>query len=110
MSIRKSLVAIVATVGLVAGVGVAVRFEAPTAHAGPSTEHVLTDGSISDVAERVVDSVVNVKSTTKAAAGPSESDPFFTDPSSPFYGMTPDDGMQQSLGSGVIITAQGRIL
>src|SRR5690349_10583341 len=110
MSTKKSLVALFATLGLAAGVGVAVRFETPSAHAGPSTAHALTDGTISDVAERVVDSVVNVASTKKADAGVYQFDPFFTDPSSPFYGMTPEQGEQQSLGSGVIISAQGRIL
>src|SRR5690349_7282121 len=113
MSTKKSLVALFATLGLAAGVGVAVRFETPSAHAGPSAaavDHTLTDGRISDVAEKVVDSVVNVASTKKADQGVYQFDPFFTDPSSPFYGMTPDQGEQQSLGSGVIVSAQGRIL
>jgi serine protease Do len=113
MSISKSLVAFVATLGLATGIGVAVRYDAPAAHAGPSvsgSDRVLTDGTIADVAERVVESVVNVASTRKVDSGPAAFDPFFTDPDSPFYGMEPDAGMQASMGSGVIVTAQGRVL
>jgi Do/DeqQ family serine protease len=116
MSISKSFVAIVATLGIATGVGVAVRFEAPTARAdtavrtGSVSDRVLTDGTIADVAERVVESVVNVASTKKVESGPAAFDPFFTDPNSPFYGLEPPDGMQASMGSGVIVTAQGRVL
>jgi Do/DeqQ family serine protease len=72
----------------------------------------LTDASIPDVAERVVNSVVNI-STAKAVRGgntPAESDPFFTDPDSPWYGKEPSQKKLASKGSGVIIGAQGRIL
>jgi serine protease Do len=71
----------------------------------------LTDASIPDVAERVVDSVVNI-STAKAVRGMgvSDSDPFFTDPASPWYGREPSEKKQASKGSGVIISSQGRIL
>ncbi|NVB80179.1 MAG: PDZ domain-containing protein [Kofleriaceae bacterium] len=58
------------------------------------------DNSIADVAERVVDSVVNISTQTQV-----EADPFF----SGFFG---DDSPQimAGKGSGVIITASGRIL
>jgi serine protease Do len=71
----------------------------------------LTDASIPDVAERVVDSVVNI-STAKAVRGGSvaDLDPFFTDPDSPGYGREPSAKQQASKGSGVVISSQGRIL
>jgi Do/DeqQ family serine protease len=67
------------------------------AHANAS---LPTDGSISDVAEKVVDSVVNISTEAEV-----EVDPFFGS----FMGS---DGpqKQQGKGSGVIITANGRIL
>ena len=103
MTSLRNLFAAVAVVGLV---GVGAAFQPPTlAHAGPN----LTDTSIPDVAERVVDSVVNI-STQAATAGPASWDPFFTDPSSPYYGMEPTARKQMSKGSGVIVTAGGRIL
>jgi serine protease Do len=108
MKLSSSLVAAIAAVSI-ATVGVADHLRG-TAHANPKTEQVLTNGTIADVAERVVASVVNVSSTKKTEAGPAQFDPFFTDPFSPFYGMEPDDGIQSSMGSGVIVTAQGRIL
>jgi serine protease Do len=64
---------------------------------------------ISDVAERVVDSVVNISTTQMVAQGPFQSDPFFSDPTSPFY-MQPDERKAQSLGSGVIVSEDGKIL
>ncbi len=59
-----------------------------------------TDGSIADTAERVVDSVVNISTSAEI-----EVDPFFG-------AMMGVDGpqKQQGKGSGVIITASGRIL
>ena len=76
------------------------------AEAAPS---VLTDASIPDIAERVVDSVVNI-SVFNTTGGPSEADPYFTDPDSPGYGMQPSPRKRASKGSGVIITSGGRIL
>ncbi len=103
MTSLRTLFAAAAVVGLV---GVGAAFQPPTvAHAGPN----LTDTSIPDVAERVVDSVVNI-STQAATAGPVAWDPFFTDPSSPYYGMEPSARKQMSKGSGVVVTAGGRIL
>ena len=78
---------------------------APSAQAAPS---VLTDSSIPDVAERVVDSVVNIR-TMSTVKGTAESDPFFTDEDSPGYN-TQSDRQQMAKGSGVIVTASGRIL
>ncbi len=103
MSSLRNLFAAVALVGLV-GVGAAVQ-PLTSAHAGPN----LVDTSIPDVAERVVDSVVNI-STHSATSGPAAYDPFFSDPDSPYYGMQPSERNQMSKGSGVIVTASGRIL
>jgi Do/DeqQ family serine protease len=83
-----------------------LRSGATPAHATPS---VLTDGSIPDVAERVVDSVVNISTSHVIEAGPASFDPFFSDPFSPGFG-DPGDRKAMSKGSGVIITASGRIL
>ena len=70
----------------------------------------ITDASIPDVAERVVDSVVNISTAKAVRGGPAESDPFFTDPDSPWYGRQPSQKKLASKGSGVIISAQGRVL
>ncbi len=106
MKAFRHLVAAAAVVGLV-GTGVALRSGPTPAQAAPST--TLTDSSIPDVAERVVDSVVNI-ATAQVAKGPATTDPFYTDPDSPSYGMQPNKRRQMSKGSGVIITAGGRIL
>jgi serine protease Do len=106
MTSLRNLVAALAVVGFV-GVGAAVSPGPSLAYANPS----LTDTSIPDVAERVVDSVVNIStSSTSASAGPAAFDPFFTDPDSPYYGMQPSGRKEMSKGSGVIVTAGGRIL
>jgi len=105
MTALRNLLAAAAVVGLV-GTGAALRSGATPAHATPS---VLTDGSIPDVAERVVDSVVNISTSHMIEAGPASFDPFFSDPFSPGYG-DPGDRKAMSKGSGVIITASGRIL
>ncbi len=98
MNPMRNLLAAAAVVGLV-GVGAA------PVHAAPS---VLTDGSIPDVAERVVDSVVNIR-TTSTIKGTGDIDPFFSDEDSPGYN-TQSDRQQMAKGSGVIVTASGRIL
>ena len=103
MTTLRTLFAAAAVVGLV-GVGAAMQ-PTSTAFAGPN----LTDTSIPDVAERVVDSVVNI-STQSATTGPAAYDPFFSDPDSPYYGMEPSERKQMSKGSGVIVTTSGRIL
>jgi serine protease Do len=105
MSPLRNLLAVAAVVGLV-GVGAALPRGATSAHATPS---VLTDGSIPDVAERVVDSVVNISISHAVEAGPAVFDPFFSNPFSPGFG-DPGDRKSMSKGSGVIVTASGRIL
>jgi Do/DeqQ family serine protease len=65
--------------------------------------------NISDVAERVVDSVVNVSSTQTITSGPAAFDPFFSNPFSPGFGDV-DPRMAQSMGSGVVVSADGRVL
>jgi Do/DeqQ family serine protease len=105
MSAFRNFLAAAAVVGLV-GTGAALRSGTTSAHATPS---VLTDGSIPDVAERVVDSVVNISTSHVVEAGPAVFDPFFSDPFSPGFG-DPSDRKAMSKGSGVIVTASGRIL
>ena len=65
---------------------------------------------IADVAERVVDSVVNISTSQTVQAGPASFDPFFTDPFSPWGGGEPDQRKAQSLGSGVIVSRDGKVL
>ncbi len=101
----RNLLAAVAAVGLI-GTGVALHTGTSPATAAPST--TLTDSSIPDVAERVVDSVVNISAATAVRGAPAATDPFYTDPDSPGYGRTPR--RQGSKGSGVIVTSSGRIL
>src|SRR5262245_61139318 len=105
MSVRSKLLGALAVVGLVGG-GYALHSGAAPVSAAPSA---LTDSSIPDVAERTVDSVVNISSTTRVRGGPAQTDPFYNDPDSPSYGEVPERRMG-SKGSGVIVTASGRIL
>jgi serine protease Do len=105
MTSLRNLLAAVAVVGLV-GTGAALRSGPTPAHATPS----LADSSIiSDVAERVVDSVVNISTSHVVQGGPAAFDPFFSDPFSPGWG-DPGPRRGMSKGSGVIVTANGRIL
>jgi serine protease Do len=105
MSPLRNFLAAVAVVGVV-GTGAALLSHPNPAHATPS---VLTDGSIPDVAERVVDSVVNISTSHSVEAGPAAFDPFFSNPFSPGFG-DPGDRKAMSKGSGVIVTPSGRIL
>ena len=105
MTPLRTLLSAAAVIGLV-GTGAALRPGLTPAHASPA---VLTDGSIPDVAERVVDSVVNISTSHVVEAGPASFDPFFSDPFSPGFG-DPGDRKAMSKGSGVIVTASGRIL
>jgi serine protease Do len=106
-TMRTLLVA--ATAGLL-GTAVALHSNPPVAHATPSTA-VLTDSSIPDVAERVVDSVVNISTSRSMPRGPAAMDPFFTDPDSPGYGdLDGQAAKATALGSGVIVNGTGRIL
>jgi len=98
-SLRNLLVA--ASLGLVgAGVGVELH-STPAAQAAPA---IPTDGSIADVAERVVDSVVNISTSHVVRGGPADFDPFNDD------GFDSNARKQMSKGSGVIVNAGGRIL
>ena len=107
MTPTRKMLAAVAALGLL-GTGAALRTEMlDTAHAAPSA---MTDASIPDVAERVVDSVVNISTSKAVRGGPAESDPFFTDPDSPAFGTRPSQKRLASMGSGVIVTSGGRIL
>jgi Do/DeqQ family serine protease len=106
MTRTRKLLAALAVFGL-AGTGVALHSEPQSVHAAP---HVMADTTISDVAERVVDSVVNISTSKAVRGGPAEWDPFFTDPDSPGYGSQPSQKRLASMGSGVIVTAGGRIL
>ncbi|HEU0036672.1 MAG TPA: trypsin-like peptidase domain-containing protein [Kofleriaceae bacterium] len=103
---KRHLISIAAVIGLV-GTGAVLRSGPTPAAAAPS---VLTDSSIPDVAERVVDSVVNISVSSTVKGGPASTDPWFTDPDSPYYGMAPSPRQSASKGSGVIVTATGRIL
>ena len=112
----RTLVHVVATAGIAAGVGLFVRTGPSPAAAGPAVTSVpvgstvaLPVSNISDIAEGAVDSVVNISTTQQAQLGPASFDPFFNDPNSPFF-VEPQERKQSSLGSGVVITAQGRIL
>src|SRR5690242_1192476 len=107
MKVHRTLLASLAAFGLV-GAGAAVM------HAGSSVAHATpgmpTDGSIADVAERVVDSVVTISTTSEERGGPADFDPFFQDPMSPYFGMQAQPSIRHALGSGVIVTSSGRIL
>src|SRR3954468_20663150 len=109
MTPLRTLLAVTAVAGLV-GAGAALRPGATPAHAAPSAAPAaLTDSSIPDVAERVFDSVVNISTSHVVEAGPAAFDPFFSDPFSPGFG-DPGDRKAMSKGSGVIVTASGRVL
>ncbi len=96
----RNLIAVAAAFGLV-GAGAALRGGGSTAHATPS---IPTDGSIADVAERVFESVVDV-SITMPQAFETSFDPFMG-------GQGQDEAPmhERAEGSGVIVTASGRIL
>lgn len=110
MTPLRTLLAAAAVVGLI-GTGAALHSGASPAHASPAaaSPSLLTDGSIPDVAERVVDSVVNISTSHAVEAGPASFDPFFSDPFSPGFGDQ-GDRKAMSKGSGVVVTASGRIL
>jgi serine protease Do len=107
MTRTRKLLAAVAVLGL-SGTGAALRPGLSPAYAAPPV--VMTDASIPDIAERVVDSVVNISTSKAVRGGPAETDPFFTDPDSPGFGTRPSQRRLSSMGSGVIVTSGGRIL
>src|SRR5688572_26007006 len=116
---RRRAATVLAAAALVTGVGVAARHLPSTAaaQASPSAPFpaqvaagtALGSDVIPEVAEAVVESVVNISSTRAVTVGPASHDPFFNDPRSPFY-LEPDQRQAQSLGSGVIVNARGRII
>jgi Do/DeqQ family serine protease len=109
MTPLRTVLAAATVVGLV-GVGAVLHPGAIPAHASPATAPAaLTDSSIPDVAERVFDSVVNISTSHAVETGPASFDPFFTNPLSPGFGA-PGERMAMSKGSGVIVTASGRLL
>lgn len=64
--------------------------------------------AISEVAEAVVPSVVNISAHRRVTRGPYQRDPFFNDPF--FRRGQPTERHQRSLGSGVVVSADGVIL
>ena len=106
-AMASGLAALVAT-----AVGFVVAEAQVTPAAPPPIAAVPGAGDISDVAERVVDSVVNISSSqTIVDDGPAMFDPFFSDPGSPGFGFGDrDPRMAQSMGSGVIVSTDGRVL
>ncbi len=99
--------------GCAALVATAVGFLVAEAQVTPATPPALAampgSASISDVAERVVGSVVNVSSRQAVADGPAAFDPFFGSPLSPGFGGG-EGRAAQSAGSGVVVSRGGRIL
>ncbi|HLL25982.1 MAG TPA: trypsin-like peptidase domain-containing protein, partial [Kofleriaceae bacterium] len=110
MKAHRHMIAAAAVAGLV-GTGAVLQSQlAVTPAYAQRPPASLTDASIPDAAERAVESVVNISTAKSMRGTPVEMDPFFTDPDSPWYGRQPSQKKLASKGSGVIITAQGRIL
>src|SRR5262245_57838026 len=93
------------------------RLDTPAPRALPATPPAVAPSSMSQVqlpfapvVKRVIPAVVNVyaRTVTQVQANPFANDPFF----SQFFGATPEmrQRVQQSLGSGVIVRADGIIL
>ena len=99
--LRNTLFAAAAAFGFV-GLGAAIHSGPSVAHAAP-VAGIPTDGTIADVAERTVDSVVNI-STSHQSKNEVVFDPFSGDDQT----VTPQRELAK--GSGVIVTASGRIL
>src|SRR5580704_14565214 len=100
--LRNTLFAAAAAFGFV-GLGAAIHSGPSIAHAAPAG--IPTDGTIADVAERTVDSVVNISTSHQSKTNEVVFDPFGN-------GGGDDQAPQRELakGSGVIVTASGRIL
>ncbi|HUJ59812.1 MAG TPA: trypsin-like peptidase domain-containing protein [Kofleriaceae bacterium] len=106
MKPHRYLIAAFAAFGLL-GAGVALNVGSSPVHAAPPAG-MPTDGTIADVAERVVDSVVNISVTgTQKTSMMDPSEIFGSDP---FGGGEPQGREMAAKGSGVIVTAGGRIL
>ncbi len=82
----------------------------------PAVAQVIDQGAITSAAKKAVPSVVSVssKKTTRTPANPFSDSPFYNDPFfRRFFGDIPDqprERVQQGLGSGVIVSADGYIL
>ncbi|MGE0401733.1 MAG: trypsin-like peptidase domain-containing protein [Kofleriaceae bacterium] len=107
-NVRGKVLALSLMAGMVGG-GLALSHQPTEVWAGPSAAVALTDASIPDIAERVVDSVVNIRTQT-VQKGPASFDPFWSDDGSPFFGQEPSLRQKMSKGSGVIVSSSGRIL
>src|SRR4051812_27581541 len=117
MNVHRNLLAAVAAIGLV-GAGAALRSGSSVASANPSTSPapaaasgtfgaaIPTDGTIANVAECTMDSVVQI-----AVSGSDDIDanPMAVDPSD-LFGNGGDSPTMMGKGSGVIVNASGRIL
>jgi S1-C subfamily serine protease len=101
MNAKRHLLAAFAAIGLV-GAGAALHSGSTTAHATPAASAIPTDGTIADVAERTMDSVVQISVRGQESADD------FGDPFSGFGGG--GGGVKMGKGSGVIVTANGRVL
>ena len=81
---------------------------------GPPSAHSQDQGSaMADAAEQAVDSVVNISSTRVVRFRQTPLSPFFSDPFfQRFFGFQdiPRERREKSLGSGVIVSAEGVIL
>jgi len=100
-TLRNTLFAAAAAFGFV-GLGAAIHAGPSIAHASPMAG-IPTDGTIADVAEHTVDSVVNI-STMHQGKAQVMFDPFSNDDE------TVQPRPEMAKGSGVIVTASGRIL
>jgi serine protease Do len=101
MNAQRHLLAALAAIGLV-GTGAALRTGPTSANATPSAAAIPTDGTIADVAEKTMDSVVQI-SVRGQESQQEEMMDFFN-------GGFGGGGVKMGKGSGVIVTANGRIL
>jgi serine protease Do len=101
MNAQRHLLAALAAIGLV-GTGAALRTGTTTASAGPAAAAIPTDGTIADVAEKTMDSVVEISVKGQEQA---------PDDMMGMFGFGGEGGgVKAGKGSGVIVTASGRIL
>jgi S1-C subfamily serine protease len=102
MKAQRSILAAVAAFGLV-GAGAALKSGTPNVSAAPAG--IPTDGSVADVAEKVVDSVVTI-----SVKGEQQQSGFDMDMLGDPFDMGGGSHVVEGKGSGVIVTANGRIL
>lgn len=74
--------------------------------AAASASGAVMPGSLSPAAKRAAPAVVSIATTQARVANPYQNDPWFRF----FYGEREDEGPQQGLGSGVIVSPEGYIL